>query len=429
MRAEYFIFPELFMRRRTSVNAAPGTVTATPPARLTCPSATKEQKGQAPERPRLPRFEGRGAKGELRISAPKLEGLLDVAERVVSRRSVLAVAGLVRIESGDARIRAYATDLQAWAWVDIREPLNAGVEGTFLLDPPALRRLLRTGSQAFRFSLEEAGRIEVECAAGGETRRRETMENGDLKEFPSTHKPPCLAGAVPGLGLALYEASRFVSKESARYSLTGIRIQGRDVVASDGKRLYRRALTGLDAGSGVTAPMSRVFASRKLMLGEALSVGINKNTVAIGSSWWTLSLPPIEGNFPDYRSVIPPEPANRWKLTPRDVEFLKQTLPTLPFDRRDPAIQLVFEAGREGCQVRLTGPAGGSGGAVLDRIAYQGACGTLRLNPVFLFDAAGVSGIDRLGWGDPASAVRLDGRGVVVLVMPHAPSGAAPRRQ
>jgi DNA polymerase III sliding clamp (beta) subunit (PCNA family) len=300
----------------------------------------------------LPAFTRRGKDGELRLCAESLKRIVDMVQLVTPRRPIVSATRVIKIESGKRVVVVLATDLEQQLTVELVEPLNDNGGGVFVLEPTLLQRLLRTRSCAFRLGLN-GKEVEVECAGDGDVNRIEVVDNGDPAEFPEITRPHCSFRQVPGLGLALYEASRFVSREQVRYALTGIRLQGIDLVSSDGKRRYCRTLPDLKVDPSVTIPRLRILESKRHMLEDPLEIGQDAERVWIRSSWWTSSSSPLEGAFPEYRNVIPRSFKNRWNLSARDIGSLLKILPTLPYEKDGPAVQFIFEKGPQGHQVRV----------------------------------------------------------------------------
>ena len=372
--------------------------------------------------PFAPRFKTRGRDGELRIKKENLTRIIGLAEMALPRKSAIPAARMVRLDSHDKSVTASCTDLT----VHVNEDLNAGGKGSFLLEPFVLRRLLKTRALAFRFGLT-GQEIEVECA-GKDHVQREVLTQGNPDDLPARINPPRSFRKVQGLALALRESSRFCAREQVRENLAGIHLSGDDVVSSDGKRLYLRTVDTLGFDPPATIPNSRLFESKRHM-SEDLSIARSKKRAWLRTGWWTLSLPLLEVSFPNYVEILPKKrPINRWRISNGEVSRLQKILPTLPFDKEEPAIRLVFEKNGHGARLRLVSATDERSGAVLDRIDYQGASGSLRANPVYLFDLVGVHGIELFCWSEPSSVIAAYGKGLVSLLMPLTDPRSIPRK-
>ena len=363
----------------------------------------------------LPTFRSEGKDGQITMSAHGLRRILDMAEKVLPRRSTAPAMGLIRMESGDKRVRAYCINLETQLVVHIDDSLNVNGKGTCVLDVDSLRRLSKITASAFRFALNGSN-LEVECACKGNS-QREVLENGSMKDLPEMARAPRSFKRVVGLGQALYEAVRFASNEATRFALTGIRLDAQDVVSSDGKRLYCRTLPDLHVSQAMTIPIGKLLASKQMVAGY-LSVATGDRLWLRGQDW-LFSVRPLEGaTFPQYRDVIPKRFANRWKLSHQQIDRVKRVLQTLPYPKDKPFVRLCFEKAAAGHRVRFTTDKDERAEVTVENIEYHGVGGALSLNASYLFDAISVEGITHVGWNDPSSAVGLVGRNIMALVMP-----------
>ena len=98
---------------------------------------------------------------------------------------------------------------------------------------------------------------------------------------------------------------------TTRINLTGIYWEIKEdnmiVVATDGHRLAKASIPFKHAPiPGVIASVKALSLALKLAQpDEDLKIGINNTTLKISSPWATLYTKQIEGNYPDYQTVIP----------------------------------------------------------------------------------------------------------------------------
>ena len=104
-----------------------------------------------------------------------------------------------------------------------------------------------------------------------------------------------------------------VSDDETRYFMNGIFVEKRDdslvMVATDGRRLSwiaRKVPVPMDSLKGVILPPKILTIVRKLASGEGnLSLALTDKSVFVRLGERSLSSSLIEGQFPDYRRVIP----------------------------------------------------------------------------------------------------------------------------
>jgi DNA polymerase-3 subunit beta len=158
----------------------------------------------------------------------------------------------------------------------------------------------------------------------------------DVAEYPPT---PTAEGDVirlpEGVLSAMKEALCCASTDSSRYLLNSVLLDAHAVVATDGKQLYRRNSLDLPIREGgAIFPNSAVLdvlpdADADLWIWTTTS-DRSFAQISVGPWRWTTKL--IDGNFPNYRQVIPKiedYPA-LVHLGEVDVTRIKTVLPKLP---------------------------------------------------------------------------------------------------
>lgn len=246
-----------------------------------------------------------------------LEGLR-LTQGVVERRNTLPILSNVLIEPAPGGISILATDLD----IGIRRACAAEVKGTDAITVNA-RKLFEVVKElpgdTVRLRSLDNHRVEV---VGG--RARLNLVGLDPKEFPSI---PGLSGK-PGKGAteitmpasvlgAMIESTLFaVSLDETRINLSGVYVENHGgllrMVATDGHRLalIDRKVEGTMPEKGVILPRKGLLEARKLLEatdGEQDSVvlSIDGSIAKVTRKGAELFMRLIEGEFPDYRQVIP----------------------------------------------------------------------------------------------------------------------------
>lgn len=261
-----------------------------------------------------------------------LEGLR-LTQGVVERRNTLPILSNVLIELAEAGISILATDLD----IGIRRSCTARVKGAGAITVNA-RKLFEVvkevPGETIRLRSLENHRVEVVSG-----KARLNLVGLDPKEFPSI---PGLS-AKPGKGAseltakasllgAMIESTLFaVSFDETRLNLSGVFVENQQgalrMVATDGHRLalIDRKIDGKVPDKGVILPRKGLMEARKLLEVKDGDEDIVKLTVdgsiaKIVRGRAELFMRLIEGEFPDYRQVIPKQ--SKVKLGLSRADFL-----------------------------------------------------------------------------------------------------------
>jgi DNA polymerase-3 subunit beta len=259
-----------------------------------------------------------------------LEGLR-LTQGVVERRNTLPILSNVLIEPVGQGVSILATDLD----MGMRRSCAAKVKGVGSLTVNA-RKL---------FELVKEMQGEVIRVKGGEGHRVEVVSGKarfhlvglDPKEFPSI---PGLS--KPGRGAAEVKASASVigamiegtlfavSLDETRINLSGVFVENHQgslrMVATDGHRLalIDRKVEGKVPDKGVILPRKGLLEARKLLEasgdGEDVTLVIDGSIAKVLRGEGELFMRLIEGDFPDYRQVIPKQ--SKAKVALQRTEFL-----------------------------------------------------------------------------------------------------------
>jgi DNA polymerase-3 subunit beta len=238
-----------------------------------------------------------------------VQRLAVVARAVSTRATVLVLSGiLLRAEEGELHLAA--TDME----LSLRASLDAQVDGEGAVVVPGrllvdLARLLPDDEVEIVHGAEE-GVVRVEC--GNASYRLHTYNVEDFPRLPDV----ATIGTFPVDRDALLDTvsrvSRSASRDESRPVLTGIlaRFEGGKLVmaATDSYRLSVKE-TPLD----VNVPeLEAIIPARALnelariaQPAETLELGVHENQVVFVADGVTLTTRRIEGQFPNYRQLLP----------------------------------------------------------------------------------------------------------------------------
>ena len=237
---------------------------------------------------------------------------VSIAQEVISSRNSLSVLSNVLLTAGKGELKLQATDLKVGFETSL--PVEITQEGTTTAFCDKLLNIIR--------SLPE-GEVELEQADPTMLRIRPLSKKVDfqLRCIPSD-KYPELARASDSMyfDFPQKDFNEMVSRtlfaasdDETRYFMNGIFLEKRDdsliMVATDGRRLSfisRKIPVRMENMKGVILPPKILTIVRKLSSGEgSLSLALTDKNVFIRLGATRLSSNLIDGQFPDYRRVIP----------------------------------------------------------------------------------------------------------------------------
>src|SRR5215472_4267792 len=322
---------------------------------------------------------------ELGINRVSLLNSLSMVQGIVERRNTVPILGHVLIEPSEDRIRISATDLE----VGIKTEINAdAVEPAPLtLSARKLFEIVReTESEKVTIKTLDGDWFELRCG-----RARFKMMGLDPRSYPAMPSPngkveEQTRGEIKGeLRLPPVEMANMIDKtifavspDEARYNLSGVYVVAPEggtvrMVATDGHRLsiIDREAAGFSMAGGVIIPRKGLVELRKL-LDQA---GENEAQLVMdGQLAWLrrgateLSMRLVEGEFPDYKGVIPSQ--SRYEIrVGRDTLLSAMRRAAIFSNEKYHGVKLAFADGT--LTVSSTSPDLGEASETLD-VAFHG---------------------------------------------------------
>ena len=273
---------------------------------------------------------------------------LGVVSRAASTRTTVQVLAGILLRAGSGRLELAATDME----ISLRSSLEGQVEtdGAVVVPSKLLTDLVRL-LPADQVSIEHrSGEGVVEIISGAATYRLHTYNAEDFPRLPDASGVELVSiDAEAVLGTAS-RVSRAASRDESRPVLTGIlvRFEGESLVmaATDS---YRLAVKETSMGS--SAPeLDAIVPARALgeltriaqVAGE-LQLGVLENQVIFATDGVLLTTRRIEGQFPNYRQLLPESFEHELKL-PRE-ELLDVVRRVSVMAQRNAPIRLRFAEG------------------------------------------------------------------------------------
>jgi DNA polymerase-3 subunit beta len=322
--------------------------------------------------------------------------------------------------AGERGLQLLTTDLEVST--EVRVAVDVREEGSALVPARLMAEMVKSLSpDAVEFESDGA-QARVVCRSFEGTLRCLPAE-----DFPSLREPEGIRVTVESVAFAEAAAQvvKAASRDEARPILTGVLLEvnreGLTMVATDSYRLAIRELRATGDGEArALIPERALSEAGRTAAGEekgnvAIVLGESQAAFAIGE--WRLTSRLIEGEFPNYRQLIPEPGANRL-AAPRQ-QLLEAVRRVGLLARENSPVRM--ELNRLGA--RLTSSSPDLGGAVeAVEAEYQGEEITIAFNPNYLGDGlAGAVGERvkiELRDGLKPAVVRGEGDEFTYLVMP-----------
>jgi DNA polymerase-3 subunit beta len=323
---------------------------------------------------------------------------LYLIQGVVERRNTLPILANVLLEPAEGGIAITGTDME----VGLRNLLPAQVKrkGTVTLNARKLYEIVReVAAEEVVFKSTQAGWVEI--LAG---RSRFKIVSLDAKDFPQLPLGPGGSeGTVIRIGAGtlreMIDKTLFaVSSDETRFNLSGVfvgRAEGGTetlrMVATDGHRLAMvdRRVAETGAERGVIMPRKGLVEARKLLEeiedGD-LTVIVSSKDARLSTGHLSFFMRLVEGEFPDYRQVIPSTTRAQARINRDDLLAGLRRISLLASERSR-GVRLHLERGR--LELSASNPDQGEASEDIE-VAYGGEPLTISFNARYLIDVLAV---------------------------------------
>src|SRR5262249_6634403 len=267
--------------------------------------------------------------------------------RAVSTRTTVQILSGIRLDAGEGRLDLAATDMD----LSLRTSLEASIEGAGSIVVPGrllmeVTRLLPDRGVVLEYRHEEGM---VLLTSGSAQYRLHTFSVDDFPRLPDV-AGETFAVARDTFLETVARVSRASSRDESRPVLTGILVRfenGRLVMAATDS--YRLAVkeTPLESEApaleAIVPARALVELGRIAQEGDEIQLGLQENHVLFGAGDAWLTTRRIDGQFPDYRHLIPEEFEHELTL-PRD-DFLDVVRRVAVMAQRNSPLRLRFADG------------------------------------------------------------------------------------
>jgi len=320
---------------------------------------------------------------------------LQTVSRVASTRSAIQALSGVQLTAKQDGCELRATDMD----VGLRVPLEAEVtrEGTVVLPARLMLDVVRSlPAAAVTLELRTAEQ-DVEVVSGNARFHIRTLRGDDFPPFPEPEPDTAVEVPADAFVSTAQKVAGSASRDETRPVLTGILVSASErevrMVATDSYRLSVKETTletPLSSGFEVNVP-ARALQELGRLTGhgedESLSISVRQNQVLFTIGRVVLSSRLIDGQFPNYRQLLPESFEHELRLAGGEFTDVVRRISLLA--QKNAPLRLAFAPGE--LTVSAQTPDVGEASESLP-VAFQGEPLEIGFNPEFL--RAGLEAID-----------------------------------
>ncbi|MBL9176184.1 MAG: DNA polymerase III subunit beta [Verrucomicrobiales bacterium] len=329
---------------------------------------------------------------KLTIAKEQLLNGLQAVQNVVGSRTTLPILSNVLLVAGDGRLELTATDLDVTITCSVEAKVTAAGRTTV-----PVKKFFGIARELSALDLDIAvdDKAVMTLQAGGSFYKINGLAADEFPPLPSFSQSRAVSLPQDKLKAMLRKTSFAASTDEARYVLNGIFFSLREhkvtLVATDGRRL---ALTDEEADVPPEAHAEFIVPNKAInevnrLLGTLglVEIRFSENQVSFtkageGELRVLIMSKLVDGNYPNYRQVIPPEAHERIPL-PRE-EFLSALRRAeLMTSEKSNSVKLTFS--RNQLAITANTPEVGEARETL-AIKYQGKDLAIAFNPAYLLD-------------------------------------------
>jgi DNA polymerase-3 subunit beta len=358
---------------------------------------------------------------KFRCDRDDLSDALQTVQRAVSSRpGIPALAGVLMNASGEELVLA-TTDLEVSARLRLGS-VQVQQEGVALVPAKLLAEMVKSFDQAPVQFEYEGGQARITC-----NNYEGTVRCLPAEDFPALQDPAGTRVTVsaPRAAEGITQVIRAASRDEARPILTGVLLEisreGLTMAATDSYRLAVRELEATAEGEAKALIPERALSEAGRAAGNEekgeLELFVDQGQVAFRCGPLTLTSRLIEGEFPNYRQLLPEQYENRLSTSRQRLMDAVKRVGLLA--RESSPVRMEFNA----LGVRLSSSSPDLGDAVESvEGQYEGEEITAAFNPNYLVDGLGGATGDRIQVevrdGLKPAVIKGEDQAFVYLVMP-----------
>jgi DNA polymerase III subunit beta len=319
------------------------------------------------------------------VSKEKLLEGLQTVQNVVSSRTTLPILSNVLLHAADGQVRLTTTDLD----VGVCGAIDAQVEkpGSTTLPARRLATIVRElPASEIQIEVDSKNIAAIRC--GQSFFKIMGLPEEEFPPLPKFENAKEFKIAQKDLRDALKKTSYAISTDETRYVLNGILFSFKEnkltMVATDGRRL---ALVDIELEFPRSQEVEMIVPTKcvtelQRLLGDEgdLRMSVGENQIAFEMDGTLLVSKLIEGNYPNYRQVIPAEAKERVTLEREQFRDAVHRVSLLASEKSN-SVKLVFT--KNNIEIAANTPDIGEAHESLP-VSYKGKEFSIAFNPEFL---------------------------------------------
>jgi|SRR5665213_1597482 len=333
---------------------------------------------------------------KLSLSVSHLLAQLQTASRVASTRSaVQALSGVMISAQADSTPELLATDME----IGLRVPLTAEVArpGSAVLPARLLLDVVRSLSgEQLTMELRSAEQ-DIELICGATTFHLRTLRAEDFPSLPAPSPETRITLPLEAFVATVSRVARSASRDETRPVLTGVLMsasaQELRMVATDSYRLsvketsLEAPLQGSIEANVPARALQELVRIAQQSGGDSLAVSVGQNQVIFEIGDIVLSSRLIDGQFPNYRQLLPETVEHELRMSSAEVTDVVRRISLLA--QKNAPLRLSFSEGT--LTISAQTPDVGEASEAIP-VPFHGEAFEIGFNPEFLRD--GLESID-----------------------------------
>ena len=380
---------------------------------------------------------------KLTLPVNELKPALTGLGKVISKRCTLPVLNHVKIErTADGWLALTGTDLDTFITCRLEQP-STGEPISLLVPYDELVKIVKHCEKNDSILIGSDGKesVTIEYAVGTQVAKA-TVNSLPVEEFPPI--PRMKGEPIPlndALRLAIHDALECASTDATRLILNGAYLdlskpKAHYVVGTDGRHLFSSNSFNLPLKESLIIPSHKFVEWKEFNNDGEWQLKVapaekkdDASYLQICSRRWRFITRQIEGNYPNWRQVIPDSKASKTTLTfdPQTLGALSTTVERMPchdavnltigLEWKNGKLHLLGKPSKDGEWMKVPVDAKGLGKDISIYLNRQ------LLTKAFSF------GLNTLGLIDPMSPLRFHQDGRQMIVMPLRPDVGNPAPQ
>ena len=255
---------------------------------------------------------------------PALTGL----GKIIPRQTTLPVLKHVKIErTKEGWIGLTTTDLDRFITVRLEQPAH-GEPCSMLVPFEELLKCVKNASKDQSINVELADKDHVLLNHG-------QISTIPAEEFPAVPKFKEDSIQIPdAMRLSIYEAMCCASEDPQRHILQGAFIDGKNIISTDGKHLYKSNTWNIPLKNPLIIPKHKFLAWSEFNKDGGWQLKYDGPFLQINSRRWRFISKKIDGQYPNWRQVLPDQKSVQSNIViePGIIVKLIQTIERMPCD-------------------------------------------------------------------------------------------------